>query len=232
MVGGGGITSLASSWFDEPALDGLRRLGPGWGRHSPRSDDALYQSFLLPILIVFIVFFPFTVPAFVVFFAPAFDFAAVFAFALDLAFALDPTLTSTAAFAVTSTLTRALALTVTREYATPPTKLATEPSRNTVFAKLVQTSILSRVSILYSPGRIQRRLARGPSVADPAQGARFGRMTRDSDIGLEFLRRWYSSPQVVIWEAWAPSPGSPTQGLITFAALKFISSLRSSRPRN
>jgi hypothetical protein len=77
-----------------------------------------------------------------------------------------------------------LALTVTREYATPPTKLATEPSRNTVFAKLVQTSILSRVSILYSPGRIQRRPARGPSVADPAQGARSGRI---APLGKWFL---------------------------------------------
>jgi hypothetical protein len=131
MAGEGGLEPPSLRLGSMDLLSGLGLLGPGWERHSPRSDDA-FQTFVLPVLIVFIVSFPFTVPTFVVFFAAAFDFATVFA--PDSAFAFDPKLTAAPAI----TLTLASALIVTRELATPPTKLATEPSRNIVLAKLEQ----------------------------------------------------------------------------------------------
>ncbi len=89
-----------------------------------------------------IVFLPFAAPPVAVPFVNAFDLRVVFG--LELAFALESKLTSTVAFAAMFTLRLALAFTVTREYATPPTKLTTEPSRNAVFAKLAQTFTLSR----------------------------------------------------------------------------------------
>lgn len=91
---------------------------------------------------MFIVFFPFADPPLAVPFVNAFDFAVVSG--LELAFALESKLASTAAFAMTFTLRPALAFTVIREYATPPTKLTIEPSRNAVFAKLVQPLLYRR----------------------------------------------------------------------------------------
>ena len=85
------------------------------------------------MLIESIAFCSFAVFAAVAFFATVFDFAAVFGSAFAFASA-PPTLA--VADNLTITLALAFALTVTGEWATPPIKLATEPSRITVFAKL------------------------------------------------------------------------------------------------
>ena len=83
------------------------------------------------MLIESIAFCSFAIIATVAFFATVFDFAAVFGSAFASA---PPTLA--VADNLTITLALAFALTVTGEWATPPIKLATEPSRITVFAKL------------------------------------------------------------------------------------------------
>jgi hypothetical protein len=115
-------------------LDGTQQPELGWERLSPGNGDPL-QTFLL-LMIVFIAFFLLLAPIFVDF-AAAVDLPAVCAVALDLALAVTPRLTSTSAFASRCALMLTSFLTIGRELTTLPTRLATEPNRNTVFAKLV-----------------------------------------------------------------------------------------------
>jgi hypothetical protein len=110
-------------------------LALDWGHHSPRSDDAFFQTFLLPLLIKFFIVFSFRISDLIVFFVLAVDFAALFGCPWDSACALSPKPTFKAAFAPTLTLTLASPLIVTGE-SMPPTKLATGPSITIVFAKL------------------------------------------------------------------------------------------------
>lgn len=97
---------------------GTAASGSDWGRHPPWSADALHQTYFEPLPIVFIVLFPFLVEEYTRLFVIAFGFSAVFSEASRV------------------TLILADASTLTGTWATPPIKLAAEPSRITVFAKL------------------------------------------------------------------------------------------------
>lgn len=121
-------------------LDGTQQPELGWERLSPGNGDPL-QTFLSP-MIVFIAFFLLLASIFVDF-AATVDLPAVCAVALDWTLAFTPRLTLTSAFASTCALILTSFLTIGRELTTLPTRLTTEPNRNIVFAKLVQTISLS-----------------------------------------------------------------------------------------
>ena len=119
---GEGPTLHARTWVNESALRVTTARGSDWGRHPPRSADAFHQTYFEPLTIVVIAFFPFSVFDDVVFFEIALESVARWS--------------ATFALAVTSIL--ASVFTVTGLWATPPIKLAAEPSRITVFTKLVR----------------------------------------------------------------------------------------------
>lgn len=115
---GEGLTLHARTWVNEPTEAAAAARGSDWGRHPPRSADAFHQTYFEPLPIVFIVIFPFLVEEDANFPVTAFGFPAVFSEASMV----------TLIFAAASALTGI--------WATPPIKLAAEPSRIIVFAKL------------------------------------------------------------------------------------------------
>jgi hypothetical protein len=108
----------------------------------PAADPPLPIASFSRLTEFFLVFLRFPIFAFVVVFAAVPDFATVLVVALSFAFA-RPEARFEGRLSLALTPILASTLTVTRDFAMPPTRLTTEPSKIIVFTKLSGATIIS-----------------------------------------------------------------------------------------